>query len=25
VTERHLYVTVDGETLEGGVTRFPLT
>jgi uncharacterized protein YaeQ len=24
VTDRHLYVTVDGATLEGDVTRFPL-
>jgi hypothetical protein len=24
VTERHLYVTVDGATLEGDVTRVPL-
>jgi len=24
VTERHLYLTIDGETLEGDVVRVPL-
>jgi hypothetical protein len=25
VTERHVYVVVNGETIEGEITRFPLT